>query len=149
MGLFFLLPVFLGMAVVTQGHLNRDISLSLGLPTAVAINAGVFFVFSLLFYVVVRVSPDFFPDFLRVRTGMRSIPLWYLIPGICGFVLVLGLPWAFNNLGSAKTFILLVAAQVLFSLVWDFFISEIPLSKPVFAGAALTLVGASIAVLFK
>ena len=137
------------MAVVTQGHLNRHISLNWGLPTAVALNAGVFFVLSVLFYVAARTSPEFFPEFLKVRSGMRSIPLWYLIPGTCGFILVLGLPWAFNNLGSAKTFILLVAAQILFGLFWDFFISEIPLSKPVFAGAALTLIGASIAVIFK
>lgn len=150
MTFYFLLPVFLGLTVVVQGQLNRHISVNWGLAAAVLLNAVIFLALNFALYVWVRATPDFFPEMMRTReTGLRGFSWWYLLPGACGFALVLGLPWAFQTLGTAKALILLVAAQILFGFLWDYFFSDIPVSKPVLLGALLTLTGASITIFSK
>lgn len=147
MNYFFAIPLFLGVAVVTQGHLNRQISSFWGLPVAVLINASVFLLLSFLFYITSRSLPNLFPDFLQVKSADVRPGLWYLIPGACGFFLVLGLPWAFQNLGSGKTFVLLVSSQILFGIFWDYFISNRELNKAVLIGAVFTIAGSLITIL--
>lgn len=149
MNLFYLLPVFLGITVVIQGNLNRQIGSLWGLPTAVLINAAVFFLCSFAFYLHSRAFPESWPEFLRVRPGFSEWSWWYLIPGLCGFSLVLGLPWAFQNIGSAKSFILLVTAQVMMGLLWDAFVSKLAVSPLTLAGAGLTLAGAVLTILSR
>lgn len=147
MNYIFALPLFLGVAVVTQGHLNRQISGDWGLPVAVLINASVFLILSLLFFVASRSFPNLFPDFLQIKSSDTRPGIWYFIPGLCGFLLVFGLPWAFQNLGSGKTFVLLVSSQILFGMIWDYFISNREINKATLIGAAVTIIGSLITIL--
>ncbi len=146
---FYFLVITLGTSVVIQGNLNRQIAGHWGLPTATLINACVFLALSGLLFLIMRAFSAGLPDFLRLPTQMPQIQWWYLIPGFCGFLLVFGLPWAFQNIGSAMTFILLVSSQVVMGLIWDVFVSQLTISRMTLIGAAITLVGAVVTVLGK
>ena len=143
MSIFLLLPLFLGMAVVTQGALNRRISAELGLTWTVFLNASLFFLVSLALLLATKYVPQMLPEYLRVdQFSANKLKWWFLIPGFCGFFLVLGVPWSLQINGPSKTFILLIVAQILLSLVLDKFVFEATVSATKLAGAALALAGA-------
>lgn len=152
--MIFLVPVVLGLGVVIQGLLNRKIGAAIGLSTAVLINAVVFLCLSALAIGLTHMKPDLFPEALRppsssfteaARTGPS---LWlYWIPGFFGFLLVLGVPFSIQQLGPSKTFVTLIVAQVVFSLVAESFLLAASPSGPnvmKLFGAALAVAGAAI-----
>jgi uncharacterized membrane protein YdcZ (DUF606 family) len=143
--LFYLLPLFLGLTVVTQGTLNRRVSADWGLASTVFLNATVFFGVSLLLIIAVQVSPKFFPEYLKVQSfDLSKFKSWFLIPGLCGFFLVLGVPWSLQVNGPSKTFILLIVAQIILSLVVEkFFFAGNPSSMKIL-GALIAAIGAVI-----
>lgn len=143
--LFYLLPLFLGLTVVTQGTLNRRVSADWGLASTVFLNATVFFVVSLLLIIALQVSPQLFPDYLKIQSfDLAKFKLWFLIPGLCGFFLVLGVPWSLQVNGPSKTFILLIVAQIVLSLIVEkFFFAGNPSVMKIF-GAVIAMVGAVI-----
>lgn len=130
------IPIILGLSIVTQGVLNQAIGLERGLGFAVLLNASVFFVLSIVLYVLLA-QPS-------VKTTVDAVRWYYLIPGICGFLIVLGPPLAMSQIGSAAFFILLILAQISSSLLYDTFILGSPLSISKVFGAALTFVGAAL-----
>jgi uncharacterized membrane protein YdcZ (DUF606 family) len=140
MNAFLLIPLILGLTVVLQGTLNKKIGESIGLVSAVFINAAIFFILSGILYVVSRWNPSLLPDFLRPKGSLTIEKSWYLVPGICGFVLVTGLPIAIRQLGPAKSFILLISSQILVSLIFDHILGNNTTGLKV-AGALLILIG--------
>ncbi len=147
----FLIPVILGLAVVIQGLLNRRIGLAIGLSTAVLINAIVFLTLSAAVIVISYLKPDLIPSMLRpptttLREASQSGPaLWlYWIPGFFGFLLVLGVPYSIQNIGPSKTFITLIVAQVVFSLLAERLLFDTDLSPLKIAGALLAVTGAAL-----
>jgi len=143
---FYLLVVFIGFTVVAQGNMNRAIANLWGLPTATLLSAVSFLALSLVWFFIARLYPNTMPDFLRVRTQGDSISWWYILPGMLGVAFVAGMPWAFQNIGATKTFILLVASQIVFGIVWDLLITQITISTTTLIGAGITLVGAAVTV---
>lgn len=139
---FSFMPIVLGAIVVLQGSLNKQIGLQLGLSTAVLINSAVFFLFSLFLFFSTKLYPSLFPEYLRIKPMNENFQTWYLIPGICGFLLVLGLPWSIQKLGVAKSIILLISSQVLIGILWDKFIFHAEPSLLKLVGAVITLLGA-------
>jgi len=126
-----LIPITIGLSVVLQGILNRKMSLVWGLPEVIVLNGAVFFIISLAYYFGVRLfSPEMPP--------LKSPEYWYFLPGICGFLIVLGVPSSIGIMGPTKTFITLIVSQVVFSLA---------LEKVIFGDSpgTLKIVGAAIA----
>lgn len=149
MNAYFSIPVVLGFAVVIQGLLNRWIGVQFGLATAVLINAAVFFVLSLCFYAMAHYTPNLVPEFLQVKSSSEPFKISFLIPGICGFLLVLGLPWALQNIGTAGTFLTLIATQIFVSFLMDLFYFEMPFSIVKAIGAGLIFVGGLLTILAR
>jgi uncharacterized membrane protein YdcZ (DUF606 family) len=119
MNAYFLLPLALGVTVVAQATLNRSMATAYGLSTVMAINAVVFFIFSVGFFLFAHYNPKLVPDFVQTRE-MTAPFLWtYIIPGFCGFLLVLGLPWAIEYAGASTSFLLLIASQIIISFAWE------------------------------
>lgn len=140
--------------MVVQGSLNNIIGQSLSLNRAILLNASVFIALSLSAYIFYKWAPDsilqYFPEFLRLKNSeTETIPfkLWYLIPGICGFTLVMGLPLSIQNIGPAKTFVVLISSQIIFSLGSDYWVFHKTPSLTKLAGALLTLAGAVLSIL--
>ena len=148
MNIGFILPVFLGLTVVSQGVLNRRVGAEWGLSSAVLLNAAVFFMLSTALIIAAKYYPEFFPEQFRLQSiDLDKIKPWFLVPGICGFMLVMGVPWSLQMNGPSKTFIFLIVSQVVFSLVFEklFFSAEVGWMKVL--GAILAVAGAGLVAL--
>ncbi|HZH04735.1 MAG TPA: DMT family transporter [Myxococcaceae bacterium] len=142
MSSFSLIPVLVGAAAVIQAVLNRQLGQRWGLAFSVALNAAVLLVASATLLGVSRWAPARLPSFFLAPIGPRSFPLWFFLPGLLGLSIVAGLPWSIERAGAAVTFVLLIASQVVVSLVWDAAIEGRPVSWVKAAGALLVIAGA-------
>lgn len=147
MGFYYFVPIALGVTVLAQGILNRQFGAAWGLSTAVFVNAIVFFVLNGLLFAVAKLWPHILPEFLRYRDAGTGFEWTFLVPGICGFLLVLGLPWALDNIGPSKSFLLLIASQILSSLVADQWIFAQPVSTMKWIGGLITIIGTTMVVM--
>lgn len=134
-----------GLAVGLQGAINRMVSQTWGLATAVLINNLVFFVLGLAFYFGIRTYPESFPIFFRPKGSGALQALWPLLPGLLGFIIVSGIPLAISRLGALKVFVIIVALQILVGILWDFFMEGLPPTPIRATGAALVVLGAFLA----
>lgn len=132
------LPAILGVVVVLQAGLNKKISAQWGISGAVLLNA-------LVFFVIAGVTYLFAPN-LKGNIELKSFNWWYLIPGALGCILVFGGPMAIMRWGAVHTFILIISAQLLASLVWDSQVEGLPVSTMRIAGIALAWIGAILVV---
>ena len=128
------LPALLGVVVVLQAGLNKKISALWGISGAVLLNALVFLVIAVVAY--------FFVPNLKGNIELKNFNWWYLVPGTLGCVLVFGGPLAIMRWGAVHTFILIISAQLLASLVWDSQVEDLPVSTMRIAGIALAWIGA-------
>lgn len=143
---FILLPGMLGLAAVIQGGLNRQISGQWGLSNAAFFNTLVLLAATagLLVYTVTR--PESLPEFFRVKGGLgaswASFRWWYLIPGLCGMSLVVGIPYAIQRIGAFPVFLGILGGQLVASLLWDAAVEHRPVTLVRLAGAGLALLAA-------
>lgn len=128
------LPALLGVVVVLQAGLNKKISAVWGISGAVLLNALVFLVIAIVAY--------FFVPNMKGNIELKNFNWWYLVPGTLGCILVFGGPMAIMRWGAVHTFILIISAQLLASLVWDSQIEGMPVSTMRIAGIALAWIGA-------
>lgn len=142
---YYFLPAIIGLAGVTQGILNRQVSAQWGLAWAVGLNAVLFLIYSAVLLAAVRFFPEVLPDYLRTSFfSFDKFKWWFVIPGLCGFLLVLGIPWSIQMMGPSKTFILFIVAQIVFSLLAEKFFFDAPVSTLKIAGAVLAMAGAAL-----
>lgn len=128
------LPAILGVVVVLQAGLNKKISALWGISGAVLLNA-------LVFLIIATVAYFFVPN-MKGNIELKSFSWWYLVPGTLGCILVFGGPMAIMRWGAVHTFILIISAQLLASLVWDSQVEGLPVSTMRIAGIALAWIGA-------
>lgn len=139
---YLLIPFTLGVSVVFQAILNRSMGLQYGLAAAVFLNAALFFVLSLGFLAVAKYTPTILPEFWRFRDSSDSFHWAYLLPGLFGFLIVIGLPWSIQNIGPSTSFLLLISAQIIVSLILEFNEKAGAIDWTKLLGALLVLVGA-------
>jgi len=149
MNSYLLLPLLLGVSVVVQATMNRQLGSQYGWATAVTLNAVVFLVLSLGFLLIAKYTPSLIPEFLQNRRPTDSFHLSYFIPGMCGFFLVLGLPLSMQFLGASTSIILLIASQILFSVAQEAWTAGLMPSLWNFFGAILVLAGSALVVRFQ
>lgn len=136
-----LIPLILGCCTVMQAGLNRKITQAWSLPAAVFFNACVFLALSVGFLIAASSRSS------EALWDLKAFSLWFLLPGIFGFLLVMGGPWAVARLGAAQTFVLIVCAQLVASLLWDWKIESVEPTLQRFAGIALAVMGTLLACL--
>lgn len=140
------IPFILGVAAVIQGAINKQIAARLGLGQAILLNGLVLLTTALFLYLIIRLFPQHFPDVFRPRSLDPSIrtPLawWFFVPGLCGFLLVAGIPFLLGEIGAFKVFIGLIVAQLIAGLLWDHWMEGIPINGLRIAGSVLALSGA-------
>lgn len=135
---YVLTAIVLGIAVVLQVSINRQIALRWGLAPAVLLNALVLTAAASLFYVVARLqgSGGFV---LRTEPSLGEMRWWWILPGVFGFALVTLLPWATHNIGFQRVFVALIATQLTASVLWDITFERIPFSIPVAVAVVLAV----------
>ena len=134
-----LIPFTLGVIGILQGGLNRQISNSIGVAQATLISNIVTVIICVAFYFLVKSAPHLFPEFFRIKAPILTYQWWYIFPAIFGFMIVAGLPFAISEIGAVRVTILLIAAQMLTGVMWDFFIEDITLSPTKVLGMLLAL----------
>lgn len=130
--------VLLGIVSVLQAGMNRKIGETIGIPFATVFNNTILLVASVALALGVRFLLKQPQPIIR----LGALPLWYLVPGLLGLVLVAGIPYAIGEFGAVRVFIPLIFSQVLGSLLWDLLLEGKPLSLPRVLGAAITCAGA-------
>lgn len=143
-----LLPLVIGAFSVLQNVLNRRIAPSLGLDWALVVNGLVVFACASLLFAGVRfLDPETLPPIFRPVAGSRPLAAYDVVPGALGFLIIAGMPWAIERLGATRVFVGVIAAQLVVSLLWDYYVEDIRVSLFRVAGGALALAGTALATL--
>lgn len=138
----YFLPFLFGAMAVLQGGLNRLIARHWGLAGTVFLNSLMLTTAGLALYLFARHNPQALPAIFRDKGSFSSFSWWFVIPGLCGFTLVTGLPFAIQKLGALKVFVGLIAAQLIVSMIWDAHVEQLPVTSTRMIGAALSFCGA-------
>jgi transporter family-2 protein len=140
-----IVPALLGIIAVVQAGLNRKIASQWGLPAAVLLNSIVLLALSaLLFGFLWLRGGNATPPF-QIHFAPEKFSYWFLFPGLLGLGLVVGGPWCIAKWGASYTFILLIAAQLATSLIWDWKIENLPIESHRLIGVGVTWMGVLIA----
>jgi len=139
------LPIGLGIAAVVQAGLNRKIAGHWGLSTAVLLNSLGIFIVSGIFLWLCASKIISVPDFMLPRLDLKTFQLWYLIPGVLGFSLVLGIPLGIYRIGALQIFLGLIFAQIVTSFMWDWWVEGITFSWNRVIGGLLAFLGVFVA----
>ncbi len=130
---------FLGAAAVVQGGLNRHVMAEWGLSGAILFNTAVLLVIALTFAAISHYFPQFLPNGSALKGG--EFKWWFILPGICGFLLVTGIPAAIPKIGASGVFLSIIAGQLFFSLLWDIKVEQIEIEPQRVIGVLLALIG--------
>lgn len=141
-----LVPLLCGLAVVAQGGLNKRFAGQWGLLSAVLMNMVVATVATFAVFAVARSVPALWPEAASNGARFPGFTVWHLLPGLCGVVIVVGMPWAIGRVGAVQSVLLLIAAQLATSLVWDAMVEGRPATVARVVGSAVAFTGAAIAV---
>jgi len=133
------IPLILGFATIIQATLNKQAAKSFGLTQVAVITNAISFSISITLLFLVIKYPDFFPDIFKVKK-IENFNFLYILPGIFGISIVIGIPWAISNLGAVKVTILLITAQIISSFAWDIFVENIPTTTNKLIGSLLAFI---------
>ncbi len=135
-----LLPLCLGVFAVLQAGLNKKFGESWSLSRAVLMNSFVLFLFASLVFLYLKFSHSF-ENSLYKNEVSQGFQWWYCLPGLFGFFLVTGLPCSISTLGSTTTFISVIAAQLITSVIWDHLTDGHPVTIQKLSAVALVMFG--------
>lgn len=130
----------LGCVAVVQASLNRRIAGQIGLAPAVLLNGAIVAVCAGAFYFAAR--RGWVPGMV---SSDAKLAWWWLVPGVLGFALITGLPWAIARVGALQVFVVAVAAQMIASLAWDALVEGIPVNALRATGAVVCVAGVALA----
>ncbi|TVQ93556.1 MAG: hypothetical protein EA397_04205 [Deltaproteobacteria bacterium] len=145
MNWYLLIPLAIGAMTVLQGTLNREMSYGMGLGSAIFLNSIVVMVVGTVFYAVARFAPGWLPPIFAGAPDLSRLALWMVVPGIFGFCIIAGIPWAISEVGAARVFVVMVVAQLVVSLLWDALLGGAPVTLARGGGSALAVIGVLVA----
>jgi uncharacterized membrane protein YdcZ (DUF606 family) len=140
----FIIPFFLGVLGVVQTQLNRHIAGNYSFREAIFMNGFFVFASASIFLILGYLSKPTGDGEQPLRI-LKEFKLYYCLPGLFGFVLVLGFPWATAQFGAVRVFVAAVAGQLLMSLLFDWVQSELKPDWTRVVGVGLALLGALVA----
>lgn len=138
---YIFISFIIGAFTVIQGGLNHRIGKVWGLPFTLLINSALVLIFSLIFFGLCLIQPSLLPGQNLSHQSWSQFKWWYLVPGLCGFSIVLGIPLSLPKLGASGVFLALVVGQMSFSLLWDFFVEHQEFDFKRMTGVFLALLG--------
>lgn len=140
--------VMAGVFGVLQAGMNKNIADYWGFPASLLLNGFLFLIFNLVFFLLVKLSPNNFPESFIYNGHFSQFKWWWLIPGLMGFTLVMGLALSIAKIGAVQTFVISIVAQVAASFAWDIFYEGKEMTLLRVVGALIALLGAVLATLF-
>jgi uncharacterized membrane protein YdcZ (DUF606 family) len=141
--LILFLAVLVGTSAVLQTGLNKVISERDGLSFAIHLSNIILLVAGIaILSIVPMIWKTDFANLLKFKYEPKSWTWWYIVPGLCSLLIVTIMPYAVYKVGAAKIFVAVIAAQVIGSLLWDYFVEGTPMDVWRVIGGALTCLGA-------
>jgi transporter family-2 protein len=131
------------MMAVLQVTLNGRVATQWGLAPAAVLNSIIALALAIGFaaWCTVR-GPS--SGLYRVHIDASLVRWWWLLPGCFGFSIVAGMPWAVAKLGALATFVALIGAQMIGSMLWDGWVDGTALTVPRVLGAAFAVAGVAL-----
>jgi len=113
--IYVVIAVLAGAMLPLQAVFNARLGYALGSPLwAAAVSA---LVSALVLFILGAITTGTFPR----TSSLPSLPLWTWFGGICGVMTLAGVTVSLPRLGAAAMVALVIAGQVVFSLVIDRF----------------------------
>jgi bacterial/archaeal transporter family-2 protein len=134
----------LGFIIVLQGGLNRQMAANKGLAAGLMINNIVAFVLGIILYIGAKYYPQYIPSLFQFKNKQDPFQWWHLVPGVCGFLIISTAPWLISKIGASKTFITIVAGQLLMGLIWDSMVENIALNPSKIVAIILSLISVAL-----
>ncbi len=129
MNLTYIIPLAVGAAGIIQGGLNKTMSQNMGLTMALFIGNTLVVLYSIFLYFLASKSPESVSELFKLKTSSVGFKWWYIIPSICGFIIITGIPFGISKIGAVKVTVLIVTGQMLTSIFWDVMVEKIPLNS--------------------
>lgn len=137
-----IVAVTLGSCAVIQAAANRRISSEWGLAPTIFLNGSVVILMCVAFYFAARRG---WVDAIGSEARLSQMQMWWVLPGVFGFLLITGLPWAVGKIGATQVFVGVVFAQMATSLIWDRLAEGLELSWQRVLGVCLCAAGVAFA----
>ena len=144
-----LIPIVIGCVGILQGTINRQVANHIGVAQATLLSNVLTVVICIGFYFLVKTTPSLVPDFFQIKAPITTFKWWFIFPPIFGFCIVAGMPFAFAKLGAVKVSVLLIAAQMATSVVWDIFVEDIGINLMKLAGIIFAFISVVFVTLAK
>ena len=143
--LFASLSVVIGLCQVAQAGVNRYISKHIGLPLACVLNNVLGATCAAGMYMLERSAErEALPDAFENKGSFADFRLWWLLPAVFGFCIVVMIPWGIARMGAFRMFATMIAAELVFSLGWDALFEGRPVGLVRGATAAVVGIGAAL-----
>jgi uncharacterized membrane protein YdcZ (DUF606 family) len=139
------ISVVLGFATVIQSGINRHVSKDWSLNEVAFFNNGIVLIISLTAFLSAKYLTNITPNIFKLKGTMPEFQWYFIIPAICGWFIVMYFPFAISKIGAAKVFIIVVAAQMTGSLVWDYYMEDIGLTTLRISSALLAIAAVVVA----
>lgn len=139
--IYWLLSFLTGAVIVAQGGLNRKITTTWGLSGAILLTSILVLIFSGVFYWLCVAYPNMFPKSFNPKLDMGSFKWWYIIPSLCGFIIICAIPALIPTIGASNVFLCIVIGQLFFSVLWDLKFEMITPSPQKLIGIGIALLG--------
>jgi len=139
--MYYVISAILGGLMVCQGIINKKIYEEWGVTTTVVLNSMLILLVSAVFWLVSLYLPQDTADAIHRQGKSREWSWTFLIPGLIAYPVVAGVPISIEKIGPASTFVLLVVAQVVVSMLWEHVSGERDISAMNILGACLAIGG--------
>ena len=131
----------IGAVAVIQGGVNRKITTEWGLSGAIFLNSILVLLVAGLFVWVCQAYPSYFPQNFTAKFNSSTYRWWYLLPSICGFIIICAIPAFIPKIGASSVFLCMVIGQLIFSLLWDLKFENIAISSQKIIGISIAIIG--------
>lgn len=137
----YLIPIAVGVAGILQGGFNRNMSNDLGLAKGLLVGNVLVLAYSLLLFFGASKFPNLVPEIFHNKGSLSSsLRWWYIIPSICGFIIIAGIPMGIVKIGAVKVTVLIVVAQMITSIIWDITVEKLPINTMKTLGLLFSLI---------
>jgi uncharacterized membrane protein YdcZ (DUF606 family) len=106
------LTTLVGVSIVAQGSVNAQLLRSTNLWLLLTIGNAVCMAGSLIGYASTKGSTT-------VWAELTQVPLRVLIPSLCGLAITAGMPLAIGRVGVPTAVTVVIAVQIITSLLWE------------------------------
>ncbi|MBP9681888.1 MAG: DMT family transporter [Bacteriovorax sp.] len=143
------LPLFIGCFGILQGAINRLISNHIGVTQAALITNTGSIVICVAFYFFAKYYSQALPELYQIKAPLTTYKWWFIFPPLFGFLIIAGIPFAIAKLGAVKVTVGLIAAQMITSVLWDFFVEDITLNAMKMTGIIFAFLSVTFIALSK